>query len=103
MVIGDDQKYLVALIVPDAEQLSKELAPKGLRPDDPVVLAMYRERIDACLAEVSHQEQVGQFALLNRGFTIEGGHLTPKASLRREIIAQDFANEIAELYSRKKQ
>ena len=105
MVLGDDQKFLAALIVPKMDMLHTELAKREIklvRPEatltDEAILELYRERIQHQLAELAHHEQVGRFVLLDRGFTIEAGHLTPKASLRRDKIAADFASEIERLF-----
>jgi len=106
MVLGDDKKYLAALIVPDRDQLRAELDKRGMTLDDPQaspldaeVSPIFEERIRHQLRELSHHEQVRSFILLDRGFTIDAGHLTPKASLRREVIARDFADVIARLFA----
>lgn len=97
MVLGDDQNYLAALIVPNADNLTKEFGTRGLTDAD--VSRVFEERIRQQLSELSHHEQVRRFAVLDRGFTIDAGHLTPKASLRRDVIARDFADQIAQLFA----
>ena len=106
MVIGDDQKYLAALIVPNAEQLAAELEKRQITVANPAqmlsdenVQKLYEERIKNQLADLAHHEQVGRFVVLDRGFTLEAGHLTPKASLRRDQIAKDFTKEIEQLFA----
>ncbi|MCA9264801.1 MAG: long-chain fatty acid--CoA ligase [Planctomycetales bacterium] len=104
MVLGDDRAFLSALIVPNKEHLKEEIARQRLwvwskrrALNHPKVLALYAVRIERQLAELSHDEQVRRFVLVDRGFTLEGGHITPKASLRRDRIAADFAREIERL------
>ncbi|MCA9165095.1 MAG: hypothetical protein KDA62_19010, partial [Planctomycetales bacterium] len=63
------------------------------------VLAMYEAAIAERLRNVSYYEQVRKFRLLDRGFTIESGELTPKMSLRRGVIETNFAAEIAAMYA----
>ena len=63
------------------------------------MLALYEERINARLAQVSHYEQVRRFTLLGRGFTIEAGEMTAKLSLRRKVIEEHFAAEIGAMYA----
>jgi long-chain acyl-CoA synthetase len=106
LIVGDRRNYLAALIVPNAEALASEIAARGIRLHSregaivhPEVLAIYRERIDARLAGVSHCEQIGQFTLLGRGFTIENDELTPTLKLRRGVIQQHFAREIEAMYA----
>ncbi len=105
MIVGDDRRYLSALIVPDPDHLKAEIKRRWLVAfstkgylQHAKVQKMYEEIIARRLAELSHHEQVRRFTLLDRGFTIESGELTPKSSLRREVIAKNFAPEIEAMY-----
>jgi long-chain acyl-CoA synthetase len=105
MVLGDDQSFLAALIVPNRDHLNAELEKRQLQFEsmtamlaDEAVCALFAERIQRQLSNLSHHEQVRKFVLLDRGFTIDAGHLTPKASLRRDVITREFARQIAELF-----
>ena len=53
--------------------------------------------IKRCLARAAHEEQVHDFAILTRPFSIERGELTPKMSLCRTVIERNFAAELAGL------
>jgi long-chain acyl-CoA synthetase len=106
IVIGEGRSYLTALIVPNPEalhtaiierQIPIQSVAEALRHPD--VLALFRQRIDACLADMADCEKVQKFMLLGRGFTLELGELTPTLKLRRAIIHQHFADEISRLYS----
>ncbi len=105
MVVGDNRKYLAALVVPDWENVQVEVAA-GKLPSvssremitNPDVRARFRQEIDARLSGLSRHEQIGRFALLKRGFEIERGELTAKLSLRREVIQDNFGNTIETLY-----
>jgi long-chain acyl-CoA synthetase len=105
LVIGDDRNYLTALIVPDPEHLRSEIVRRGIAVMSagealrhPRVLELYQQRIDERLREVSHYEQIRKFILLDRGFTIERGELTPKLSLRRKVIEANFRPQIESMY-----
>lgn len=106
MVIGTDRKYLSALIVPDPDILKAEIWARRLlvfrrksAVKHPAVIDLYRERIDRQLAQLSKHEQIQRFKILHRGFLPENGHLTPKLSLRRDLIMRDFARDIEDLYN----
>jgi long-chain acyl-CoA synthetase len=43
-------------------------------------------------------EQVKKFTLLPREFTIDKGELTPKLSVRRKNVLENFAKEVEEMY-----
>ena len=105
LVIGDGQNYLTALIVPDPDNLKTAIKARKIRVlsreaalKHPDVLALYEETIRNRLKDVSHHEQVRKFTLMNRGFTIESGELTPKLSLRRNIIQANCAEIIEAMY-----
>ncbi|MEX2357599.1 MAG: hypothetical protein WEE51_04670, partial [Pirellulaceae bacterium] len=105
LVVGEGRKYLSALIVPDPDRLREAIkrhrlwvfSKRGALAHRKV-LAWYRERIDQSLAECLPHEQVRRFILLDRGFTFESGELTPKLSLRRKLIEDNFREEIGALY-----
>ena len=107
VVIGDGRNFLSALIVPNPdvlrEQIIKQAIPVASRDEalhHPAVLELYRRAIDERLKGVSHQEQIGRFALLNRGFTVESGELTPTLKLRRGVIQANFSEVIEAMYDR---
>lgn len=105
LVVGEGRKYLSALIVPDPDRLREAIkrhrlwvfSKRGALAHHKV-LAWYRERIDQSLAGCLPHEQVRRFILLDRGFTFESGELTPKLSLRRNLIEHNFRDEIGAIY-----
>ena len=106
MVIGEGKKYLAALIVPDPDRLTAEIIAAQISVTSaaeavvhPRVRELYAAVICRCLAGVSRDEQVREFILLDRGFTIETGELTPTLKLRRTVVHQNFAEQITRLYS----
>jgi long-chain acyl-CoA synthetase len=87
-VFGEGLPGLVALIVPaDAERREE----RGARSE-----AISAE-ISRCLAAAAHEEQVRQFTLLDRPFSIERSEMTAKLSLCRTVIARNFAEELKSL------
>lgn len=104
-VYGDREKYLVALIVPNLEQLMNLLQNFGLVETDICeailnhrVLEAYQKAVEQRLAELSHYEQVQSFSLLLQPFSVETGELTGKLSMRRSVIAEKYAAVIRSLY-----
>jgi long-chain acyl-CoA synthetase len=78
VVFGEGLPALVALIVPADGAGSEAIAAEVKR----------------CLASAAHEEQVRQFTLLERPFSIERGEMTAKLSLCRTVIARNFAAEL---------
>ena len=105
LVIGDDRKFLTALIVPNYEALRAAAADEDIDIEadpqwlsDPQIVHLVQQRVDERLACVSKYEQAPKITLLDRPFSIERGEMTAKLSLRREIIAQHFAEQIEAMY-----
>lgn len=106
VVIGDGRKYLTALIVPDPGALRREIQTKNIQVTSaadalthPEVLQLYEDALASRLQSVSPSEQVRQFQLMDRGFTIESGELTAKLSLRREQITANCHELIEAMYA----
>jgi long-chain acyl-CoA synthetase len=106
LVVGDDRSHLAALIVPDPDRLRREVTEQRLMVfSSQAALAhkyvreLYRSRIEKRMEDLAPHERVRRFLLLDRGFTMEGGHLTPKLSLRRDRIRVDFSQQIEDLYT----
>jgi long-chain acyl-CoA synthetase len=104
MVLGDGRNFLTALVVPDLDALRDEVARRRMDAAEPLlgdtrVPQLYREEIDRLLSGLARHEQIGRFALLDRPFSIQGGELTAKLSLRRDVIQSRFAAEIEALYA----
>ena len=104
-VVGDGRSHLAALIVPCADVLRAEIRSRricvwsrrrALR--HPRVREIYAAEVARLLAGCAQEEQVHAFALLGRGFEVERGELTPKLSLRRNVIAEHFRDEIEAMY-----
>ena len=90
IVFGDNLCGLVALIVPSACGLAQ---PNGATDYH----AFYTAEINRCLQSAAREEQIHDFFLLDRPFSIERGELTGKLSLCRSVIAQNFAAELEKI------
>jgi long-chain acyl-CoA synthetase len=47
----------------------------------------------------SRYEQIKRFVVLSRDFSAEEGEITPTLKLRRRVVQEHFAAEIASLYA----
>lgn len=107
VVVGDKRPFIGALVTLDPEMLPTWLANAGQDKDmtladaaaNPVVLAEIQRAIDAANAKVSRAESVRKFVVLPTEFTEASGHLTPKLSIKRQVIVKDFGPAIEELYA----
>ena len=107
VVVGDQKPFISALITLDTEMLPVWLNNNGEAGDmslaeaarNPKVIAEVQRAIDAANAKVSRAESIRKFKILDIEFTEASGHLTPKLSIKRNVILKDFAPVIEELYS----
>lgn len=107
MVVGANEKYVGALIVPNFENLKKWMSLNGLpftniqdAISNPLVLKHYKSILDGFNKELSAIEGIKRFRLLPKEFTVEAGELTPKLSMKRKVILEHFSKEIKALFSK---
>jgi long-chain acyl-CoA synthetase len=104
LVVGDRRPYPAALITLDPVELEKWAREQGLDGDvptltrDPRVVALVESIVDDVNRERSRYEQVKRFAVLDRDFEMDRGELTPTLKLRRRVVLDHFADEVAGLY-----
>ena len=66
---------------------------------NPEIRALVQKAVNSANESVSNSEAIKKFSILPEDLTIDNGYLTPKMSIRRHLIVQDFANDINSLYS----
>jgi long-chain acyl-CoA synthetase len=66
---------------------------------NPAVRAEVQRAIDGANAHVSRAESIRKFTILSTEWSEASGHLTPKMSIKRNVIMDDYADEVAELYN----
>lgn len=106
VVVGDQRPFISALVTLDPEMLPTWLANNGLEKDMPLaeaaknaaVRAEVQSAVDAANTRVSRAESIRKFTILESEWTEASGHLTPKLSIKRNVIMNDFADEIAAIY-----
>jgi len=106
LVVGDAKPYVAALIAEDPETFAQWRAEHGkpetatmadLR-DDPVLQAELQAAVDYANLAVSRAEAIKKFAIVSGEFTEAGGQLTPTFKMRRSVVTQQYAAQIAALY-----
>ena len=110
MIVGENLKFVSALIVPSEEGLKEWSHKHGVAwtnladmIQQPKVIQRYQMLVDRVNPFFSHAEQVKKFALLPNvweAVKTDGteSELTPTLKLKRRIILQKFAREIETMY-----
>jgi long-chain acyl-CoA synthetase len=107
MVVGDNQPFIASLITIDQDMLKGWVAANNkagatletLR-NDPDLIAVIQTAVDEANKAVSKAESIRKFTILPTDFTIAGGQLTAKLSLKRHVIGEQYAAEIAALFAK---
>ena len=107
MVVGDNKPFIAALITIDAEMSKgwiaahkKDGATIETLRHDPDLIAVIQTAVDEANKAVSKAESIRKFTILGEDFTIAGGHLTAKLSVKRHVVAAQYAKEIDDLYAK---
>ena len=107
MVVGDNKPFIAALVTIDPDMIKGWIAAhkkdgatiESLR-NDPDLLAVIQTAVDEANKAVSKAESIRKFTILTEDFTIAGGQLTAKLSVKRHVVAQQYASEIDALYTK---
>lgn len=105
-VIGDQRKYVTAIIIPAFEALKEYARKKHIQYKSLVDLVnnseirrLIQERIDKLQNGFANYEKVKKFVLLPKEFTMESGELTNTLKIRRPVINNRYAREIEAMYA----
>ncbi|TFB52029.1 AMP-dependent synthetase/ligase [Cryobacterium tagatosivorans] len=106
VVVGDRKPFIAALVTLDPDMLpvwlnnNKEDAGMSLAEAsvNKAVLAEVQRAVDHANEHVSRAESIRKFIVLPTELTEANGYLTPKLSIKRDLILKDFADTIEGLY-----
>lgn len=105
-VIGDQRKFVTALIVPNLSQLRRWAEEKGIDYSDtvklvalPETVAFMMDQINGVQADVAEYEKIKRITLLPHHFSIMNGEVTNTMKVRRPVVAKRYAKEIEAMYS----
>ncbi len=105
-VIGDQRKFVTALIVPNLSQLRRWAEEKGVDYSDtesfvanPDVVKFMLGEINKVQQGVAEYEKIKRITLLPHHFSIMNGEVTNTMKVRRPIVARRYAKEIEAMYA----
>ena len=106
MLIGDNRRFVSALIVPSFAKLKEWAKTHGIQYTtneemikNSMVLTMFESEVSEYNVLFNQVEQVKKFALLPREWTIDKGEMTPKLSMKRKVVLANFEKEIEAMYA----
>lgn len=106
IVLGSERKFVSALIVPSFNAVRDWMKENNIADMSVEEIAgnkkvhdLFRSVIDHHNANFNHVEQIKKFALLPKEWSVDGGEMTPKMSLKRKVIMEKYKAEIEDLYT----
>ena len=127
IVLGDNRKYIAALIQPEFKKLVDfaeenkvnfdrnlteytytqvgEKIPAKVDPSlfkDEKVANLYKKEVEEANYYFNNFEQVKRFILIEEAVSLEGGELTPTLKVKKHAVENKYADRIEDLYKNEK-
>ncbi len=101
LVVGDNEKYVLALINPEYEALTEWANKRNLKYNTkeelsqlPEVQALYENEVDQLTNRFSSYAKPKKIIIIGEEWTIDTGELTPKMSLKTKVMEERYAELI---------
>jgi len=105
IVIGENERFPAALILPNFPAISAWCSRSQIAFSNNAEMIKDQRIIDKIQSVVDNfnknfgnWEQIKKFELLTDDWSIDGGELTPKLSLRRKVILQKYKDQVDRIY-----
>lgn len=105
MVIGENQKFASALVIPNFEYLTKWCEQEGIKVNgkdemlaNPQIQKSIQKEIKALNQKLGDFEQIKRYRLVNDEWTPESGDLSPTLKLKRKVIHAKYEKVINEIF-----
>nr|WP_297309210.1 long-chain fatty acid--CoA ligase [uncultured Flavobacterium sp.] len=109
MVIGENQKFPAAFIVPSYQNLKDWAKTNGFDIynldkeaffKNPIILNKIKEEVDKMNIHFGNWEQIKRYELILEEFSIETGELTPTLKMKRKVILVKYQSLFEKIYSK---
>ena len=105
-LVGDRHKFAAALIVPNFAAIEAWATEKGISAPTrrellahAEIVAQYQAIVDEVNGTLANFETIKRFHLVPDEWSIDSGELTPSMKLKRRVVQQKYADEIAAFYA----
>ncbi|ELY90271.1 AMP-dependent synthetase and ligase [Natrialba hulunbeirensis JCM 10989] len=106
MVVGDGEKFIGALLVPNVEHIREWADEEGIDLpadleslcDDKRVREYVQQEVDRANEDFEKHETIKQFELVPQEFTEENEMLTPTMKKKRRVIMDRFEDRVDRIY-----
>jgi len=104
-VVGENQKFAAALIVPNFEHIKSWCSLKGIECKDKIEMITHPEFVKIFKKEVNDinqnfgsYEQIKKYKIMEKEWSIETRELTANLKLRRKYIFEKYEDVIESLF-----
>ncbi len=105
VVIGDNRKYVVALVTLDFDEIERIAAAEGIslaRREDaarhPRIVELVESDVQKVNKHLASYESIKYFRILDRDFSQETGELTPSLKVKRKVVTERYRDLIDQMY-----
>jgi long-chain acyl-CoA synthetase len=106
MVIGSNQKFASAIVVPNFQNLHNWASMHQISFQDnndlilnPLVVTKYQKEVDAINKQLGDFEHIKRFRLVPDEWTMQNGELSPTLKLKRNLLHNRYNELIEEIFS----
>jgi long-chain acyl-CoA synthetase len=106
MIVGENQKFASAIIVPSFANFKEYCKDNNIRwtsneemSKHEVLKKIISDHIKSINKTLAPFEQLKRCEILSKEWSVEGGELTPKMSLKRKIIKEKNLDTIAKIFA----
>lgn len=104
-IIGDQKKYVTALIVPNFVALEEYAQKNNISYSSreelvtlPEIYDFYQNITDKACSDLAGYQKIKYFKLLAEEFTVDSGEITPTLKLKRGVISKKYKGVIDSMY-----
>jgi long-chain acyl-CoA synthetase len=105
-MVGDKHKFACVLISPNFAALENWAKGQGIGTgdraalvNDPKVVKMYEEIVNGVNGGLAQYESMKRVKVVPDEWSVEDGTMTPSMKLKRRVVNEKYAKEIAEFYA----
>jgi long-chain acyl-CoA synthetase len=106
VLFGDRKPFVVALLVPNFEELERWATEQTLDISDratlvrhPRVATLFAEIVEKANQRLARFEAIKKFRLVHQPLTMDGGELTPTLKVKRRVVEERYNHLLDEMYS----
>lgn len=105
MVVGENRRFVSAIILPEFEFLKRWCKGKKLKFDSNSEIIASEKVKERIMKEVNkynkifgHIQQIKKIILVADPWSVESGELTPTLKVKRSVVKEKYKNEIEKIY-----